>query len=68
MSNGLTLPGSKVIPGAWTTGRYAASVPKGRSVAARDQHVEIVNEAKRTGIVKRSIDRAGFKGIRVALE
>ena len=27
---------------------------------------EIVNEAKRTGVVRQSIERAGFKGVRVA--
>jgi polar amino acid transport system substrate-binding protein len=60
------LPGSKVVPGAWTTGRYAASLPKGRSAAARGKLAEIVDEAKRSGVVQRSIDRAGFKGVRVA--
>jgi polar amino acid transport system substrate-binding protein len=62
------LPGSNVVPGAWTTARYAASLPKGRSAAARDRLAEIVNEAKRIGIVKGSIERAGFKGVRVAPE
>jgi len=62
------LPGSRVVPGAWTTARYAASLPKGRTVAARDKLAEIVNEAKRTGVVKDSVERAGFKGVRVAPE
>jgi len=60
------LPGSRVVPGAWTTGRYAASLPEGRSVAARSELADIVNEAKRTGVVQRSIDQAGFKGVHVA--
>ena len=60
------LPGSQVVPGAWTTGRYAASLPKGRSAAAQGKLAEIVDEAKRSGVVQRSIDRAGFKGVRVA--
>jgi polar amino acid transport system substrate-binding protein len=60
------LPGSKVIPGAWDTGRYAASLPKGRSADAQSMLAEIVNEAKRTGLVQKAIDRAGFKGVRVA--
>ena len=60
------LPGSRVVPGAWTTGRYAASLPAGRSVAARSELADIVSEAKRTGVVQRSIDQAGFKGVHVA--
>lgn len=59
------LPGSKVVPGAWTTGRYAVSLPKGRSAAARSRIAEIVSEAKRTGVVEGAITRAGFKGVRV---
>jgi polar amino acid transport system substrate-binding protein len=60
------LPGTKVVPGAWTTGRYAVSLPKGRSAAAQGKLAEIVNEAKRTGVVHKAIERAGFKGVRVA--
>jgi polar amino acid transport system substrate-binding protein len=60
------LPGSRVVPGAWDTGRYAASLPKGRSEAAQVTLAEIVNEAKRTGVVQKAIERAGFKGVRVA--
>ena len=62
------LPGSRVVPGAWTTGRYAASLPSGRSVAAHSTLADIVNEARRSGVVQRSIDRAGFKGVYVAPE
>ncbi len=62
------LPGSKVVPGAWTTGRYAASLPKGRSTAAQVRLAEIVTDAKRTGVVQKAIERAGFKGVRVAPE
>jgi polar amino acid transport system substrate-binding protein len=65
---GDALPGSKVVPGAWTTGRYATALPKGRSAAARNKLAEIVQEAKRTGVVQRAIERAGFKGVRVAPE
>jgi polar amino acid transport system substrate-binding protein len=61
------LPGSKVVPGAWDTGRYAVSLPKGHSAVARGSLAEIVNEAKRSGVVQQAIDRAGFKGVRVAL-
>jgi polar amino acid transport system substrate-binding protein len=64
----VALPGSRIIPGAWTTGRYAASLPKGRSPAAQERLAQIVNEAKRTGFVQEAIDRAGLKGVRVAPE
>jgi polar amino acid transport system substrate-binding protein len=60
------LPGSKVVPGAWTTGRYAASLPAGRSAAAHSTLADIVTEAKRAGAVLRSIEQSGFKGVHVA--
>jgi hypothetical protein len=59
------LAGAKVAPGSWTTGRYAVSLPKGRSAAAQTWLAEIVNDAKRTGVVQRAIERARFKGVRV---
>jgi hypothetical protein len=63
---------------AATTGVAIATALGGRaacSVERRDRpqwvdlgHAEIVNEAKRSGVVQRSIERAGFKGVRVAPE
>ncbi len=60
------LPAARIVPGAWTTGRYAASLPKGRSLIAQAALAEIVDEAKRTGVVQGSIRRAGFNGVHVA--
>jgi polar amino acid transport system substrate-binding protein len=60
------LPGAKVVPGAWTTGRYAAALPKESTSAARSRLAEIVIEAKHSGVVERAIARAGFSGVRVA--
>lgn len=60
------LPGARVVPGAYSTARYAVGLPKGRSAAARGRLTEIISEAKRTGIVQKAIERAGFKGVRVA--
>jgi polar amino acid transport system substrate-binding protein len=60
------LPGATVVPGAWTVGRYAAMLPKGRSAAAQARLAQIVDEAKRSGAVQAAIDRAGFEGVRVA--
>ncbi|MBA2547100.1 MAG: transporter substrate-binding domain-containing protein [Burkholderiaceae bacterium] len=62
------LPGTKVLAGAYTTGRYAVALPKESSVAAQNKLAEIVNEAKRTGVVLKAIEVAGFKGVRVAPE
>jgi hypothetical protein len=60
------LPAARIVPGAWTTGRYVASLPKGRSLIAQAALAEIVDEAKRTGVVQGSIRRAGFNGVHVA--
>lgn len=62
----VALPGAAVVPGAWTIGRYAVALPKGRSATAQARLAEIVDEAKRSGVVQAAIDRAGFKGVRVA--
>jgi polar amino acid transport system substrate-binding protein len=60
------LPGAKIIPGAFNTVRVVVAVPKGRSPAAQAKLAEIVNEAKRTGVVQRAIDQTGLRGVRVA--
>ena len=59
-------PEAKIIPGAFTSIRVAVALPKGRSEAALAKLVEILNEAKRTGIVQEAIDQAGLRnGLRV---
>ena len=60
------LPGAKVVPGAFTTVRVTAALPKGRSSAAQAKLAEIVNEAKKTGVVRKAIEQAGMEGVRVA--
>jgi hypothetical protein len=60
------LPGAKVVPGAFTTERSTVALPKGRSSATQAKLAEIVNEAKRTGIVQKAIEQAGLRGVRVA--
>jgi polar amino acid transport system substrate-binding protein len=60
------LPGSKVLPGAFTSIPQAIAIPKGRSAVARDRLAQLVNEAKRSGIVASSIEQAGIKGVRAA--
>jgi polar amino acid transport system substrate-binding protein len=49
--------------------RAAVALPKGRSAAALAELVEILNEAKRTGVVQKAIEEAGLHdGVRVAPE
>jgi polar amino acid transport system substrate-binding protein len=60
------VPGAKIVPGAFNTLRVAVALPKGRSSATEAKLAEIVNEAKRTGVVQRAIERAGLKGVRLA--
>lgn len=60
------LPGTSIVLGAFTTERVAVAVPKGRSSAAQGKLAEIVNEAKASGLVRKAIEQAGVKGVRVA--
>ena len=60
------LPGAKIVPGAFTSDRYMVALPKGRASNARSKITEIVNEAKKTGVVQKAIDQTGMKGVRVA--
>jgi polar amino acid transport system substrate-binding protein len=60
------LPGAKIVPGTYNIVRVAVALPKGRSSAAQAKLAEIVNEAKRTGVVQMAIEGAGLKGVHVA--
>ena len=60
------LPGAKVVPGAFTSDRLMATLPKGKSAAAQSKIVEIVKEAKKTGVVRKAIEQTGMKGVRAA--
>ena len=60
------LPGAKIVPGAFNTERSSVALPKGRSSAAQGKITEIVNEAKKTGVVQKAIEEAGLTGVRVA--
>jgi polar amino acid transport system substrate-binding protein len=60
------LPGAKIIPGAFTSDRTMVILPKGRSSAAQAKVVEIVNEAKKTGVVRNALEQTGTKGVRAA--
>jgi polar amino acid transport system substrate-binding protein len=60
------LPGAKIVPGAFTSDRTMVILPKGRSSAAQAKVVEIVNEAKKTGVVRKALEQTGVKGVRAA--
>jgi polar amino acid transport system substrate-binding protein len=60
------LPGAKIVPGPFNIVRFAVALPKGRSSVAQAKLAEIVNEAKRTGVVQKAIEGAGLRGVRVA--
>ena len=60
---------AKVVPGAFNTVRAAVALPKGRSPAALAKLVELINEAKQTGVVEEAIEQTGLRnGVRVAPE
>jgi len=59
------LPGSRVLDGQVTGVQQAVGVPKNRENAARFTR-EFVEEIKRSGLVARTIDKHGVKGVTVA--
>lgn len=60
-------PEGKIVPGAFNTVRVALALPKGRSSAAQSRLIELLGEAKRTGVIEKAIAQAGLKaGVRVA--
>ena len=64
---GLTaqLPDSQVLPDGFAVISYAAMVPKGK--AERLAYVnEFIEEAKASGLVKQTIERAGMRGVGVS--
>jgi polar amino acid transport system substrate-binding protein len=62
-------PEANIVPGTFAIVRVAIAWPKGRSVAAQAKLLELVNEAKKTGVVQRAFEQAGLKsGVRVAPE
>jgi len=60
------LPGAKIVPGTFTIDRTMVILPKGRSSAAQAKVVEIVDEAKKTGVVRKALEKTGVRGVRAA--
>jgi polar amino acid transport system substrate-binding protein len=59
------LPGARVLPGNFQKTGVAVAVPKGRPAALRLAS-ELLEEAKKSGAVRRALDAAGFKDAEVA--
>ncbi len=59
------LPGARVLPGHFQQTGIAVAVPKNRPGALRLAG-ELVNEAKKSGLVRRALDAAGFTDAEVA--
>jgi polar amino acid transport system substrate-binding protein len=61
-----SLSGAKIVPGAFTNERTMVILPKERSAAAQAKFVEIVNEAKKTGVIRKALAQTGVKGVLAA--
>ena len=58
-------PGSRVVEGRYTVIGYSAGVPKGRDAGA--QYLgEFIEDAKASGLVAKSIEKHGIRGLSVA--
>jgi polar amino acid transport system substrate-binding protein len=60
------LPGAKVVPGAFTSERQGVFLPKGKSSAAQKRVAEIIMEAKKAGMVQKTIKQLNLVGVRAA--
>ena len=60
------LSGAKIVPGAFTNDRTMLILPKGQSSAAQATVIEIVADAKKTGVVRKALEQTDVKGIRAA--
>ena len=59
------LPGSRLVEGRYTVIGYSAGVPRGRDAGA--QYLgEFIEDAKASGLVARSIEKHGIRGLSVA--
>ena len=59
------LPGSRLVEGRFMGVQQSIAVPKGKDAGLRYLR-EIVEEAKKSGLVARAIERTGAKGVSVA--
>jgi polar amino acid transport system substrate-binding protein len=59
------LPGARVLPGNFQQTGIAVAVPKGRAGALKIA-TGLIEDAKKSGLVRRALDAAGFKDAEVA--
>jgi polar amino acid transport system substrate-binding protein len=59
------VPGGRILPGNFQQTGIAIAVPKGRAAALKAASAWLA-EAKRSGVVRRAFDAAGFKNAEVA--
>jgi polar amino acid transport system substrate-binding protein len=59
------LPGARVLPGHFQQTGIAVAVPKGRPAALKIAS-GLIEDVKKSGLVRRALDRAGFKDAEVA--
>ena len=59
------LPGARVLPGRFQQTGIAIAVPKGRPAALK-LATELIENAKKSGLVRRALDAAGFNDAEVA--
>ena len=60
------VPGAKMLPGAFTSERQGVFLPKGKSSAAQKSVAEIITEAKKAGMVQKTIKQLNLVGVRAA--
>jgi polar amino acid transport system substrate-binding protein len=60
------LPGARVLPGHFQQTGISVAVPKGRPAALKIASA-LMEDAKKSGVVRRALDAAGFKDAEVAL-
>jgi polar amino acid transport system substrate-binding protein len=59
------LPGARILAGNFQQTGIAVAVPKGRATALK-LATELIEDAKKSGLVRRALDAAGFKDAEVA--
>jgi polar amino acid transport system substrate-binding protein len=62
------LAGATIVPGTFNVVRVATAFPRGRSSAAQAKLAQLLDQAKRTGVVQGAIDAQKLRGVRVARE
>ena len=60
------VPGGRVLEGRAGSEEQALAIPKGRNAAALVYLRSFVQDAKRSGLVRQAVERAGVRGVAVA--